>query len=104
MDSELSRFVEDAALIATSGRWEALNERIKEMAASPGGPENIWRVELFAGLCSQLFSEYLLLKCANQDTAARDVSVLAWRARNLLELSVWTTYCAASGENARRLY
>ena len=29
---------------------------------------------------------------------------LAWRARNLLELAVWSKYCAKDGQNARRLY
>ncbi len=29
---------------------------------------------------------------------------MAWRARNLLELSVWSIYCAKSRENARRVY
>ncbi len=33
-----------------------------------------------------------------------DAPLLAWRARNLLELSVWSTYCAKGRENARRLY
>jgi hypothetical protein len=30
--------------------------------------------------------------------------LLAWRARNLLELSVWSNYCAKSRGNARRVY
>jgi Family of unknown function (DUF5677) len=30
--------------------------------------------------------------------------VVAWRARNLLELSVWCLFCSKSKENARRLY
>src|SRR5258708_29492264 len=29
---------------------------------------------------------------------------VAWRARNLLELSVWSTYSAKNGDNARRVY
>ena len=104
MDSERSRWIGDAARIATSGRWDAVYERLKEMAANPGGPDNAWWAELFLGLCSQVFSEYLLLKRAYEEGAARDVSVLAWRARNLLELWVWSMYCARSRENARRLY
>ena len=104
MDSERSRWIDDAAQIATSGRWDAVNEQLKRMAANPGGPDNIWWVDLFLGLCSQVFSEYLLLKRAYQEGSARDASVLAWRARNLLELSVWAMYCARSRENARRLY
>ena len=41
MDSENFRFVEDAAQVATSGRWDAVNERIKAMAANPRLPENV---------------------------------------------------------------
>lgn len=31
-------------------------------------------------------------------------ALLAWRARNLLELSVWSLYCSKSRANARRFY
>ena len=42
-------------------------------------------------LCSQLFSECLLEpKRAYGDESDRDSSLLAWRARNLLELTVWS--------------
>jgi hypothetical protein len=104
MVPEESQFVEDAARIAISGRWDAVNERIKELAANPRGPDSVWQVELFAGLAAQVFSEYLLLKRAYEEDDVRDVSVLAWRARNLLELSVWSVYCVKSRENARRFY
>ena len=59
---------------------------------------------MFAGLCSQVFSEYLLLKRAYEKGTERDVGEIAWRARNLLELSVWSRYCSASEENAQRIY
>lgn len=104
MESEYSTLTDDAACIASSGRWDAVNERIKEFAANPGGPDNVWWVELFAGLCSQVFSEYLKLKRAYQENTATDASEIAWRARNLLELFVWSRYCASSRDNARRLY
>lgn len=104
MEQVFSRFVDDAASIATSGRWNAVNERLKEMVGNPGGPDNVWFVQLFAGLCSQVFSEYLLLKRAYEENDAREVAVLAWRARNLLELSVWSIYCTKSRDNARCLY
>jgi hypothetical protein len=61
-------------------------------------------VQLFASLCFQVFSEYLSLKCAYENEHHDDVSLLAWRARNLLELSVWSTYCAKSRQNAWRVY
>jgi hypothetical protein len=102
MDPEFSRLVDEAARIAASGRWATVNERIERLAANPG-VDNDWWVQLFASLCAQLFSEYLLLKRAYEEK--RDgAPLLAWRARNLLELSVWCLYCSKSRENARRLY
>jgi hypothetical protein len=102
MDPEFSTLVDEAADIAASGRWAAVNERIEYLAANPGA-DNAWWVQLFASLCSQIFSEYLSLKRAH-DEESDETSLLAWRARNLLELSVWCLYCSKSRENARRLY
>jgi len=59
MDTEFQRLVDAAAEVAATGRWDAVNERIKNLAAS-SGPDNAWRVQLLGCLCSQLFSEYLL--------------------------------------------
>ena len=102
MDPEFSRLVEEAASVAASGRWDAVNKRIEQLAASPG-KDNDWWVQLFASLCSQAFSEYLSLK-RSYGEKRDDSSVIAWRARNLLELSVWCLYCSKSRKNARRLY
>jgi hypothetical protein len=41
-----------------------------------------------------------LLKTIEQEA----LSAAAWNARNLLELWVWTSYCSASRENARRFH
>ena len=103
MDPEFSRLVNEAADIADSGRWAAVNARIEALAANPG-TDNAWWVQLFASLCSQNFSEYLSLKRAYENKQDDDAALLAWRARNLLELSVWSTYCAKSRDNARRVY
>jgi hypothetical protein len=89
MDPEFQSLVDAAAGVAASGRWNAVNERIKNLAANPG-PDNDWHVQLLGGLCSQIFSEYLVLKRAYADERERESSLLAWRARNLLELSVWS--------------
>ncbi len=102
MDSEFSRLVDEAADISQSGRWAAVNERIEYLSANPG-VHNDWWVQLFGSLCFQVFSEYLSLKRAHEHKRY-EVSLLAWRARNLLELSVWCLYCSKSRENARRLY
>ena len=103
MDAEFARLVEEAKNIASSGRWAAVNERIERLCANPG-VDNDWWVQLFASLCSHVFSEYLSLKRAYEDKQNDDPALLAWRARNLLELSVWSTYCAKTGDNARRVY
>ncbi len=103
MDPEFQRLVDAAAEVATSGRWDAANDRIKALAANPG-PDNDWHVQLLGCLCSQIFSEYLALKRAYADERDRDSSLVAWRARNLLELSVWCLFCAKDRAHARRLY
>ncbi len=102
MSPEMNKFVEDAAKIRTSGRWAVMNEQIGDLAKN-SGKDNEWQVQLLGGLCFQVFNEYLRLQEAR--VAARtDTSLLAWRARNLLELSVWATYFGRSRENAWRLY
>jgi hypothetical protein len=103
MDPEFSKLIEMAASIATSGRWAAVNARIERLTANPG-VDNEWFVRLFGSLCSKVFSEYLALKRAHGEKRENDASLLAWRARNLLELAVWSMYCSKSRENARRLY
>jgi len=103
VDLEFSRHVTAAADIAASGRWKAVNARIEALAANPG-LGNEWWVQVFGSLVWQVFSEYLFLKRAYESEKAEDTALLAWRARNQLELSVWATYCARSRDNARRLY
>jgi hypothetical protein len=96
-------FVDHAEQIGVSGRWNAVNVAIERLAKNPG-PDNAWYVQLLAGLCSKVFSEYLLLKAAYANDQGDDASLIAWRARNLLELSVWSVYCTKSRANACRLY
>ena len=103
MDPEFSRLVDAAAEISTSGRWAAVNARIEHLAANPG-IDNEWYVQVLASLCAQVFSEYLLLKRAYEERRQDESSLLAWRARNLLELSVWSIYCSKNREHVRRLY
>jgi plasmid stabilization system protein ParE len=102
-DPVFTRFVEAADEIRTSGRWAAVNAAVERLAGNPGAG-NEWYVQVVGGLCFCVFSEYLSLKRAYEDDRHRDSSLLAWRARNLLELSVWSIYAAKSRENARRLY
>jgi hypothetical protein len=103
MDPEFSKLFDDAENTKTSGRWAAVNEEIKRLASNPGA-DNAWYIKLFISLCYNVVSEYLLIKTAHAEQHKGDVSLLAWRARNLLELSVWAMYFSKSKENARRLY
>jgi hypothetical protein len=102
MDPEFTRLVDMAATISTSGRWTAVNETIQKLSAKTEAA-NEWWVQLFGALCLKTFSEYLLLKRAYEEKG-KETALIAWRARNLLELSVWCSYCSKSRENARRFY
>jgi hypothetical protein len=102
VNSEFAKFVDDAANVKTSGRWDAINAKITRLATKPG-VGNEWYVQLFGALCFQVFSEYHLLEHA-YGAGRGNASLLAWRARNLLELSVWSRYFTKSREHARRLY
>ena len=103
MRPEFAKHVKSAAQIEESGRWSALNTKIESFAANPS-KGNGWYVQLYSSLCFQNFSEYLLLKKDYTERHERNVSLLAWRARNLLELFTWANFFVKSRENARRLY
>jgi hypothetical protein len=102
MKEEFARSISVADEIRTSGRWTALNQKICQLADNHNGYE-AWQIQVLAALSARNFSEYLALKKAYEDTGS-EPSLLAWRARNLLEISVWSLYCAQSTENARVFY
>jgi hypothetical protein len=103
MNPDFEKFIHDASEIADSGRWAAMNKRIATLAANPGKADD-WHVQLFGSLVAQIFSEYLLVKQEFSAKRNGDASLLAWRARNLLELSIWCKSFATSKANARRIY
>lgn len=105
MDFELAGFVEQAARIATSGRWDAVNKTVKKWAERPKRKDEMWYGELFANLCFRVFHEYSALKEAYAAPPPKeDLALLSWRARNLLELSVWATFCATDQNKARQFF
>ena len=67
-----------------------MDPEFQRLVEANPGPDDAWHVQLSGCLCSQLFSEYLLLKRADGDESDRDSSLLAWRGRNLLELTAWS--------------
>ncbi len=90
--------------IATCGRWDALNNAIERLAKSYAGREDVWYLQTLSGLTFLTLTEYNFLKEANGDKRGDTVSLVAWRARNLLELAVWAVYCMGGIEKVRRLY
>lgn len=104
MNREFSWLINLAADIQTSGKCEALNKQIEQLAVNPT-PGSEWHLQVIGNLWSRGFLEYLRLKHAyERQDQADSPDLLAWRARNLLELSIWSDYCSKSPENARRFY
>lgn len=102
-DTEPKQLHDEAVAIGTSGRWDAVNRVMHEMAEDPKR-RGVWSLRVHAPLCTAIFSEYLALRKAFDAGKEDDLSLLAWHARNLLEFSVWASYCAASDENTGRFY
>ena len=90
--------------ITTSGRWNALNNAIERLAKIYAGREDLWYLQTLSGLTFLILTEYSRLKEANGDKRRDTVSLVAWRARNLLELAVWAVYCSGGVEKVRRLF
>lgn len=103
MNPEIIPFIKQAKDISTSGRWKALNEKIREILENPAIASE-WSLRVHAPLTEAVFLEYLELKDVYDKGRYRDLSLLAWRARNLLELSIWCKFCGQKDENAKRFY
>src|ERR1700722_9166601 len=99
-ENAFNKVVADAAQIYSSGAMNAFATAIKELGDA-GGPHG-WYIELLAGLGDTANTEFTLL--TNAYEGKEETPLLAWRARNLLELCTWSMYSEAKKENARRLY
>ncbi len=103
MDPEITQSVDYAASIATSGRWTALNKQIIYYSGTPEAGGH-WHFPLFSKLVFRVFHEYSALKTAYYEPKTDDLSLIAWRARNLLELRIWTVFFCRDEQSARRIY
>lgn len=101
MDDALSQWVAQAKEVRNSGRWRALNARILAMYVD-NSPETDWWNHVVASVAAQNFAEFSAMEYEYDNRP--DAALLAWRSRNLLEISVWAIYAARSRENARRIY
>ena len=70
---------------------------LTKMSVDEAG-ENTHRLKIFARLKPVIEAEIMELERAYRE---RRLSAIAWTARNLLELYVWTNYCCASEDNAK---
>jgi hypothetical protein len=100
MDEGLTQWVAQAKAVRETGRWKALNARILQVRADRS-PENGWWGHVIASLVTQNFAEFCSMEYEYGNRP--DSALLAWRSRNLLEISVWGIY-AESRANARRIY
>ena len=101
MDEGLAQWVAQAEAVRESGRWKALNARVLEVRADRS-PDNGWWGHVIASLVAQNFAEFCSMEYEYGNRA--DSALLAWRDRNLLEVSVWGIYAGSSRANARRIY
>lgn len=100
--STSSNFSEKADEIRTSGKWADLDKKVYSLTKNHNG-HDVEHVQVLSALHDQNLSEYHALKTA-WESDRKDPSLIAWRARNLLEISVYSLYCAQSKENALRFY
>jgi len=100
--SDITDFINEVEDIKTSGRWNSLNEKIKILSAVSDN-ESEWITSVFSGLIYRIFKEYHRMQEAHKYTDD-DLAIVAWHARNLLELGVWSIYCTKNKGNARRFY
>ena len=66
--------------------------------------QDLWYADVLQGLWRESVSEFSAIRRDYQNPQDRDVSLLAWRARNILELVTWCMHCVRHTNNARRLY
>ncbi|MFN7114125.1 MAG: DUF5677 domain-containing protein [Alphaproteobacteria bacterium] len=103
-DADAQNWIVQAEAIKTSGRWSDHNSRIVSYLNSGIDEKKLWWIEVISTLTYECFREYTALKLAFDTGAADDISLIAWRTRNLLEISMWAGYCAIDEANARVFY
>jgi hypothetical protein len=94
--------IAEAAAIETSGRLQALANQLGALLHGPRLGMK-WHAQVLWTLAHSATAEYMSMKAA-YDAPELDPCLVAWRARNLLELMVWSGYCMDKETNARRFY
>ncbi|MDQ2945986.1 MAG: hypothetical protein M3Y27_08605 [Acidobacteriota bacterium] len=91
--------------VAAGNTMPMLSERLIHFSNKDNGG---WYSETFKHLLSELIMAYgmfgVALKTSDVTSRLAKIPLISWRARNLLELCVWTVYCAYSEKNTRTFY
>lgn len=99
MIKEQEKHVISAETLIDSPRWERLETKIIE-----GSPETFSSSQqrtVFYTLFFALRTEYDALNHDYKENKYTSRSLLAWRARNLLELNMWARFCCEDDVNAK---
>jgi hypothetical protein len=75
--------------------------RCKELIGYDSPEHPFWHLNVFIGIAHEALKMQFHLKRAYKE---RELNYLAWAARNLLELRVWSMYVAKSEQNAWRFH
>ena len=106
MNEEVSEALERAHGLTAPENIRRMSDVLDELKAQFGASH--WHVDMLLNLWAELVMDFRLLELSyvnhHEAFVISRPSVMAWRARNLLELSVWIEYCLKSKENVRRFY
>jgi len=75
--------------------------RCKELIEYDSPEHPFWHLNVFIGIAHETLKMQFHLKRAYKE---RELNYLAWAARNLLELRIWSMYVAKSEQNAWRFH
>jgi len=93
--------IQKAKAIISSGSLGILDQQISRLIKNQWTTKK-WLGEVFVGIIDQMKYEYASMNVAYSNNDP--ISVVAWRARNLLEICIWTIFCTKDEENARQFY
>lgn len=88
--------------VISSSRWNTLEEKITSPDATIFATSQE-RTVFFSLFCT-LRTEYDCLKHDYYENKYSSLSLLAWRARNLLEINTWCRFCCEDKENVGLFY
>lgn len=96
------RHVGLAESVVNTTRWAELEEKIESSQSNTFN--NSRQRKVFYELLCVLRTEYECIKHDYYENKFTSRSLLAWRARNLLEINTWCRFCCEEKENAEEFF